>query len=73
MFLYAASGLDENLADFMFINEQQYVVYGDSEYRWCIFLEVPLDGSNPSIVQSAFNNSMSKVRTVAEWFFKRVE
>lgn len=49
------------------------MVFGDSEYNWRCFIEVPFQGSNLNSNQTAFNKSMSKVGITVEWVFKKVK
>ena len=72
-FMYVCSGLEINLRSVLHVNGRQYVIYGDSEYNWRPFMEVPFQGSNLNANQRAFNASMSKSRITVEWIFKEVK
>lgn len=65
--------MDTQLLDVIMVNGKQFMVYGDSGYSCCIYLEVPLAGANLSDVQKAFNKGMSALRITVEWYFKCVQ
>lgn len=73
MYLYAASGVNENFEEIMDIDGKKYHIFGDSGYSWRVFLEVPYSGANVTVAQRAFNHAMSKVRITVEWFFMEVK
>lgn len=50
MWMYADCGLDKNLPAILLIDKVQYIIYGDSEYAACAYIEVPFAGSNLTVV-----------------------
>jgi nuclease HARBI1 len=73
MTLYRASEIDHLFSTSLFIQGQQYYVYGDSAYTLRPYLQVAFRGTELSLNQAQFNVSMNTVRTSVEWVFKDIK
>jgi hypothetical protein len=73
MTMYTESGIDAMLASSLFIQNQQYYLYGDSAYALRPYLQLAFRGAEVSPEQHEFNVSMNTARTAVEWMFKDIK
>lgn len=71
--LYTRRESDRILEMVMRVGNFQYLVYGDSPYKNRVFLNRPFAGSNLTVAQTAFNQTMASARVIVEWLYKEVK
>jgi len=71
--LYCCCALDESLLALPVVDGKKFCLYGDSGSKNRPFLEVPIQRSEITSYQKAFNTAMSKGRVIVEWYFKEVK
>lgn len=52
------------------VDENQYVVCGDSRYNTPVLIEVTFHGLHLTTYPTAFKKAMSSAHVTFEWFFK---
>ena len=71
--MYGFSGIDEQLAEALSIDGEQFYIYGDSGYNRRPHMEVPYVGSVLTDDQKECNKRISSVRVTVEWLFMDVK